>query len=261
MDQLIREVDLVVVLVLASVFDEGSTERFLSRLDELKPIRKGRKTVALVANRIRPRSKATRRLESFLERLGQPIAARLSDRAVYGELAAQGLSVFDVDGRRGAPGPGGMAPAPNTIDGIACEAGTLAMWAVAWLSSAPSGAVVPTRRSAVRPSRLAGGHASGSSPGRAFTGFEAVSASDAAASAALPADPRRARLLRGRLRRGYGRRCPAAGPPGGGALQRGPELPRGEYPRRREVVRGGRAPAPLLAMGDVRGQVMAAYSY
>ncbi len=97
-DELIRAADLVVVPVLASVFDEGSTERFLTKLDELKPIRKGRKSVALVANRLRPRSKAAQRLETFLERLGQPIAARLSDRAVYGELAVQGLSVFDVDG-------------------------------------------------------------------------------------------------------------------------------------------------------------------
>lgn len=97
-DELIGSADLVVVPVLASVFDEGSTERFLAKLDELKPIRKGRKSVALVANRLRPRSKAAQRLEAFLDRLGQPIAARLSDRAVYGELAVQGLSVFDVDG-------------------------------------------------------------------------------------------------------------------------------------------------------------------
>ena len=43
-DDLISEADLVVVPVLASVFDEGSTEHFLAKLDELKPIRKGRKT-------------------------------------------------------------------------------------------------------------------------------------------------------------------------------------------------------------------------
>ena len=73
-DDLIGEADLVVVPVLASVFDEGSTERFLAKLDELKPIRKGRKTVALVANRLRPRSKATQRLETFLR------AARAADR-------------------------------------------------------------------------------------------------------------------------------------------------------------------------------------
>ncbi|WGF86767.1 nucleotide-binding protein [Marinivivus vitaminiproducens] len=102
-EDLIREADVVVVPVLASVFDETSTERFLTKLDDIKPIRKGRKGVVLVANRQRPRSKATQRLESFLEGLEQPVAARLSERAAYSELAVQGLSIFDVDGRTVQP--------------------------------------------------------------------------------------------------------------------------------------------------------------
>lgn len=102
-EDLIREADLVLVPVLASVFDEGSTERFLAKLEELKPIRKGRKSVALVANRLKARSRATQRLESFLGAIGQPIAARLADRAVYGELALQGLGIFDVDGASTKP--------------------------------------------------------------------------------------------------------------------------------------------------------------
>ena len=118
-DDLISESDLVVVPVLASVFDEGSTQRFLAKLDELKPIRKGRKTMALVANRLRPRSKATQRLESFLERLGQPIAARLGDRAIYGELAVQGLSIFDIDGQQARPVREEWRPLLNAIEEIA----------------------------------------------------------------------------------------------------------------------------------------------
>lgn len=117
-DDLIREADLVVVPVLASVFDENSTERFLGKLDELKPIRKGRKTVALVANRLRPRSKAAQRLDAFLERLGQPIAARLSDRAIYGELAVQGQSIFDVDGHLIRPVREEWRPLLNVVDEI-----------------------------------------------------------------------------------------------------------------------------------------------
>ena len=118
-DELIAEADLVVVPVLASVFDEGSTERFLAKLEELKPIRKGRKSVALVANRLRSRSKATLRLDGFLDRLGQTVAARLSDRAVYGELAVQGLSVFDLDGRLIRPVRDEWRPLLNTIEEIA----------------------------------------------------------------------------------------------------------------------------------------------
>ena len=117
-DDLIGEADLVVVPVLASVFDEGSTARFLAKLEELKPIRKGRKSVALVANRLRPRSKATQRLETFLEQLEQPIAARLSDRAIYGELAVQGLSIFDIEGHLVRPVREEWRPLLNTIEEI-----------------------------------------------------------------------------------------------------------------------------------------------
>jgi chromosome partitioning protein len=118
-DDLIAEANLVVVPILASVFDEGSTERFLAKLEELKPIRKGRKSVALVANRLRPRSKAAQRLDGFLQRLGQPVAARLGDRAVYGELAVQGLSVFDLDGHLMRPVREEWRPLLNTIEDIA----------------------------------------------------------------------------------------------------------------------------------------------
>lgn len=116
--ELIQAADLVVVPVLASVFDEGSTARFLERLDELKPVRKGRKSIALVANRLRPRSKATQRLEAFLERLRQPIAARLGDRAIYGELAVSGLGIFDVDGQAVRAVREEWRPLLGIIDGL-----------------------------------------------------------------------------------------------------------------------------------------------
>lgn len=97
-DDLLGEVDLVLVPVLPSVLDERSTARFVARLLELKPLRKGRKGLALVANRLRPRTRARQRLESFLADIALPVAARLADRAVYAELAADGLGIFDADG-------------------------------------------------------------------------------------------------------------------------------------------------------------------
>ena len=72
-----------------------------------------------MANRLRPRSKAAQRLEGFLARLGQPIAARLSDRAVYGELAVQGLSIFDIEGHLVRPVREEWRPLLNTIEEIA----------------------------------------------------------------------------------------------------------------------------------------------
>lgn len=98
-ETLIAEADIIVVPVLPSLFDEGSTARFLDRLEELKPIRKGRKDVLVVANRMRARSRAADRLLSFLKGRAATPTTLLADRSIYGEVAVRGLSIFDAKGR------------------------------------------------------------------------------------------------------------------------------------------------------------------
>jgi chromosome partitioning protein len=117
--ELIASADLVVVPVLPSLFDEGSTERFLNRLAELKPIRKGRKDVVVVANRLRPRTRAAQRLEAFLAGRGEEPVARLADRSVYAEVAIQGLSVFDLRGRQIEPVREEWRPLLRAAEGLA----------------------------------------------------------------------------------------------------------------------------------------------
>ena len=94
-DSLLKAADLIVVPVLPSIFDEKTTGAFLKKMDTLKPIRKGRKPVAIVGNRMRSNTRAAGRLESFLDEVGHPVVSRLSDRSAYSEMACQGLSVFD----------------------------------------------------------------------------------------------------------------------------------------------------------------------
>ncbi|MEQ8510457.1 MAG: ParA family protein [Rhodospirillaceae bacterium] len=94
-DMLLKAADVVVMPVLPSVFDERATGAFLKKIDTLKPIRKGRKQVAIVGNRIRSNTRAAARLEEFLDNAGHPVVARLADRSAYSEMACQGLSIFD----------------------------------------------------------------------------------------------------------------------------------------------------------------------
>lgn len=96
-EDVLRGVDMVLVPVAPSPFDEASTQRLVRRLAELKPLRRDRLRLHLVANRVRPRSRAARRQATFLAGLGYPILASLSDRAVYADLASRGLGLFDVD--------------------------------------------------------------------------------------------------------------------------------------------------------------------
>ncbi|ABC23931.1 ParA family protein [Rhodospirillum rubrum] len=99
---IVRRADLVVVPVLPGVFDEDGTARFVGHLESLKSIRKNRRDVAFVANRVRLNTRALTRLGGFLEELSFPVIARLRDTQHYTAAAAEGLSLFDLPGGRAA---------------------------------------------------------------------------------------------------------------------------------------------------------------
>ena len=54
----------------------------------------------VVRNRVRPRTRATARLAEFLSEIDHADLGALSDRAIYNDVAALGLSIFDLPGRR-----------------------------------------------------------------------------------------------------------------------------------------------------------------
>lgn len=101
-DALVARADVVVVPVLPSAFDQETTAAFLKRLDELKPIRKNKKPVAVLRNRVRRNSRAAARLDLFMIGTGRQDLDALPDRALYPELAARGLGVFDLHTKQGA---------------------------------------------------------------------------------------------------------------------------------------------------------------
>ena len=92
----------VVVPVLPSVFDEMATARFLGRLARIKSLRKGRKGLHVIANRVRAGSRAMARLTEFAENRDLIFTAILSERALYGDLATRGLTLFDLNTKAAA---------------------------------------------------------------------------------------------------------------------------------------------------------------
>lgn len=100
--ELVRRADVIVVPVLPSAFDQSSTEMFLAKLRELKPIRRNRKPFALVRNRVRRGSRAAARLDSFIQDTSARDVGWLTDRSIYNEVAWQGLSIFDLRNRQAA---------------------------------------------------------------------------------------------------------------------------------------------------------------
>lgn len=94
-EALVGEADMVLTPVLPSSFDAESTRRFLKEIEEMKRVRKGKAVVRLFANRARTSGKAADRLRGFFAAIGQEPLAWITERAAYGDLAEEGLSVFD----------------------------------------------------------------------------------------------------------------------------------------------------------------------
>jgi chromosome partitioning protein len=93
--ELVKFADAILMPIMPSVFDEIQSKRFLAMLDRLKPIRKGKRAVALVDNRLKVRSLAARQLEAYHEKINRPPIACLRDSQFYPTAASKGLGLFD----------------------------------------------------------------------------------------------------------------------------------------------------------------------
>ena len=102
LEEMVAAADLVLVPVVPGAFDEPATARFMRRLDELKGIARGRKAVAIIANRFRGPTRAAARLDVFLAGLGHRTITRLRDTQLYNDVALRGLGVFDLASTRAA---------------------------------------------------------------------------------------------------------------------------------------------------------------
>ncbi|GIL40005.1 ParA family protein [Roseiterribacter gracilis] len=99
-EALLDTVDIIVMPVLPSVFDQNASQEFLSKLDELKPIRRNKKPIAIVGNRVRAYTRAAQRLDEFLAELGHDVLTRLRESSFYPEAAARGMTIFDMGDMR-----------------------------------------------------------------------------------------------------------------------------------------------------------------
>jgi chromosome partitioning protein len=117
--ELVKMADVIIVPVLPSAFDQSSTAAFLENLKELKSIRKSKKPVGIVRNRVRPRTRAAARLLRFLDAMEHEDLGGLPDRTVYNEVAADGLAIFDLPGKRALTLRADWAPLLSYIDAAA----------------------------------------------------------------------------------------------------------------------------------------------
>lgn len=89
-----RHADMVIVPLQASLFDIQATHAFIRELATLK--RAPHVRIGLVGTRVREITLAADQLKVFLGDLGLPVLGMLRDTQNYVQLAARGLTLWDV---------------------------------------------------------------------------------------------------------------------------------------------------------------------
>lgn len=103
LDDVMKRVDLVLVPVVPSVLDMDASLDFIEALAAQKAVRKGDSSIALVANRVDPKTVAARELENFLAAWDLPVLAELHAAQVYVHCASAGTTLFDLPRSRAMP--------------------------------------------------------------------------------------------------------------------------------------------------------------
>ena len=96
LEKILKQVNRVIVPVQPSIFDILATRHFLDVLLEEKAIRKEKVFVAVVGMRVDARTRAAGELERFLSSYDLPVLTFLRDTQLYVQLAANGMTLFDL---------------------------------------------------------------------------------------------------------------------------------------------------------------------
>ena len=94
--EVLKLADHVVIPLQPSMFDILATRDFLAELAERKQVREGRANVGVVGMRVDARTRSAEQLERYVETVGLPVLGMLRDTQNYVQLAAHGLTLFDI---------------------------------------------------------------------------------------------------------------------------------------------------------------------
>ena len=96
LEQVIAPARHVIVPLQASMLDILVTRRFLAELANDRAVRKSDALIGVIGMRVDSRTRAFDELRRFLDGLGLPVLGHLRNTQNYVQLAARGLTLFDV---------------------------------------------------------------------------------------------------------------------------------------------------------------------
>ncbi|TAG05363.1 MAG: ParA family protein [Betaproteobacteria bacterium] len=95
LNDLVKSADAVLVPVSTSAFDFEATADFVAELATIKPIKEGRRALAVVGSKVDGRTVAASDLDAFLAPLSLDVLTHIRDSQLYVHAARDGLSIFD----------------------------------------------------------------------------------------------------------------------------------------------------------------------
>lgn len=102
LEDLMRQVDVVLIPILPSAIDMHVGERFITELLTHRAYRSAPRPVAVIANRVQPNTETHQKLDHFLSCLNIPWIATFRDSPIYTEAAESGQGVVDMRDCRAA---------------------------------------------------------------------------------------------------------------------------------------------------------------
>ncbi len=93
---LVRNVDVILIPVMASHIDIYAVARFIQELLLMGKARVQQKPIGIIANRVQERTLIYHALECFLARLDIPLVTRLRDTQNYIHAIKNGLTIFEL---------------------------------------------------------------------------------------------------------------------------------------------------------------------
>lgn len=93
----LRKCDVLVVPIMASVFDEAASRKFIIALQQIKKFRDVEIRLIPVGSRVNLRRRETTLLCDFMKYNTLELKTMISERSAYPNLARRGMSVFDVN--------------------------------------------------------------------------------------------------------------------------------------------------------------------
>ena len=96
LEQVIAPAHRVIVPLQASMLDILATKHFLAALAEDRAVRKSDALIGVIGMRVDTRTRSFDELQRFLDGLGLPVLGYIRNTQNYVQLAARGLTLFDI---------------------------------------------------------------------------------------------------------------------------------------------------------------------